>query len=322
MKLRIAKQWILIGFLLVYLPGCMYWLLVNEERFQYVLNKGDSGVIAKWTLEQDEGWKLFDGLNALRYKMTTTNDLSSAERTKNLFIHDFETIEDWPADRIFPNSPHENYTTSNLLSDEFLLIASDAYDKPIAEDLLLRIRPVGNHRKWLDAWEKAMTHLEQDRQDARDIAAGKPLLPLIAMDHAMNDTPSTQQNQPSPNSPSNGTTRPINDGAGIWKWTLRIEDMTIAGMASIKQDGNVLRGQVVSGTNKSAEIVDGKIQDDVISFKVILHPGDQGTFENIYSGKIKGDTISGTIEMWWDERPEQPHATIDWNATRVQEGSP
>lgn len=171
--LCLAICWFLIS-----LPGCMYWLLENKPRMQYVLDKGNAEEIAKWTKKQDEGWKLFDGLNALRYRMVTTHDGSEAYKAMACYIQVFQLIEDWPVDRTLPNSPHDDYTTRNLVSDEFFLAASDAYDSSLAEELLHRLRPDANHAQWLGEWEQSVAHLQQDRQDARDIAAGKPLKPL------------------------------------------------------------------------------------------------------------------------------------------------
>ncbi|HEY6225948.1 MAG TPA: hypothetical protein VI282_02390 [Verrucomicrobiae bacterium] len=80
---------------------------------------------------------------------------------------------------------------------------------------------------------------------------------------------------------------------GIWKWSLA--GQTGETILKLKQDGEKLSG---SYTNQfgAAEIKDGSIKDNDITFKVKREFNGQA-FVIKYSGKVSGDKISGKCEF-------------------------
>jgi hypothetical protein len=108
---------------------------------------------------------------------------------------------------------------------------------------------------------------------------------------------------------------------GTWSWVVDFGQMAVPVTAKLTQDGNRVRGQITHGAIRDAdEIQDGKIQDGLITFKVTLKSiSDLGPQAINYRGKLDGDAIKGKLEVWWVDHPEQPHATLDWTASRVRD---
>jgi len=82
------------------------------------------------------------------------------------------------------------------------------------------------------------------------------------------------------------------------KWTYEIQGRdgnTVAGTMNLKADGTTLTG-TVGGRNGDAEISDGKIDGDNISFNVVREfNGRKMTIS--YKGKLEGDTIHFTMKL-------------------------
>jgi hypothetical protein len=93
--------------------------------------------------------------------------------------------------------------------------------------------------------------------------------------------------------------------AALWaadvtgKWTAEMQGrngntMTIT--MNLKADGDKLTGTVSGSRGGEAEISDGKVQGDNISFKVVREfNGNQIT--SLYKGKVDGDTIHFSMTM-------------------------
>ena len=64
------------------------------------------------------------------------------------------------------------------------------------------------------------------------------------------------------------------------------------GVLSVKADGSVLTGNQ-SGEGNSAEIFDGQVDGDMISWKVAITNPMPLTLE--FSGTVQGNSISGTV---------------------------
>ena len=99
--------------------------------------------------------------------------------------------------------------------------------------------------------------------------------------------------------------------AGTWNTALILPDGNrIEGTLKLKQDGDQLTGVAVRNENET-QIVDGKIADDEITFKVIRdRDGRKVTAK--YKGKITGDTVKGKVESDWSGEWQ----TLDWEGTR------
>lgn len=74
------------------------------------------------------------------------------------------------------------------------------------------------------------------------------------------------------------------------------EERTVTTTLDLKADGAKLTGTVTTsmggGQGRAAEITDGKIDGNKISFKV-TREGKQGTMTMIYSATVEGDVMKG-----------------------------
>ena len=153
-------------------PGCIGWFEGSTQQIGYVLRKGDAKAIGEWTMKQTDGRKIWDGCSALTYLVVEAqNNTNKAEDAIKWCVVVADRIEDWPPDQIIPADSGEHFTTSDLVDHIFFSAAFDAYYHPNSEELLHRLRPNNEHMQWLDEWEKCVADLENDRQQARKIAA-------------------------------------------------------------------------------------------------------------------------------------------------------
>ncbi len=107
------------------------------------------------------------------------------------------------------------------------------------------------------------------------------------------------------------------DPSGTWSWVVKGRqggpDRKI--VAKIKVDGDKLTGTVTApgrnGETRDAEIKDGKVKGDEISFNTVREiNGTKMTTK--YSGKVTSDSIKGKMEF---ERNGEP-VSRDWEAKR------
>jgi hypothetical protein len=121
--------------------------------------------------------------------------------------------------------------------------------------------------------------------------------------------------------PGDPTTTPAASATGTWAFTLRVEDLTIDGVAELKQASDKITGTAITGAErKPSEITNGKISGHDIQFTVD-RVEETGTFETKYTGKLEGDEIRGRAEFGW-LRPDQPQRpSVAWVAKRVKDGS-
>jgi hypothetical protein len=107
------------------------------------------------------------------------------------------------------------------------------------------------------------------------------------------------------------------DIAGTWSWTMkgRQGGPDRKFVAKFKADGEKLTGTLSApgrdGEMREAEIQDGKIKGDEVSFSTVREMnGNKITTK--YSGKVSGDAIKGKMEF---ERNGSP-VSRDWEAKR------
>ena len=99
--------------------------------------------------------------------------------------------------------------------------------------------------------------------------------------------------------------------SGNWNTALILGDGNrIEGTLKLKQDGDKLTGTTVRNENE-AQIQDGKIAGDEITFKVIRERDGRKVTAK-YKGKITGDTVKGKVESDWSGDWQ----TLDWEGTR------
>ena len=153
-------------------------LIGDPHPYAYVTRKGNADTIGRWTMEQSDGLKIYDGLCALSARMGSTRNNKEAQKAMEWFLLIVDKIEDWPADRVLPTESSDLVTVSKLIQRVFFNTGFYAYGNPVAEELLHRLRPNEKHAQWLEEWERNLANLERSRQEARDRAAGMPLKPL------------------------------------------------------------------------------------------------------------------------------------------------
>lgn len=98
---------------------------------------------------------------------------------------------------------------------------------------------------------------------------------------------------------------------GTWKWTVTFNNNTREQTLTLKLEGDKLTGTLLGRNNQEIPIDNASFKDDKISFTVTREFNGQ-RFTTKYSGTIKGDTITGKIEM---ERDGQA-ISRDWEAKR------
>jgi hypothetical protein len=108
--------------------------------------------------------------------------------------------------------------------------------------------------------------------------------------------------------------------AGNWKWT-----MTGGGggggtpresKATFKVDGDKVTGTVTGGRNNTeSAIEEGTFKDGTVAFQITSERNGQKRVVK-YSGKVAGDTITGTVEFTGGQAGGMPR---EWKAERVKQ---
>ena len=102
---------------------------------------------------------------------------------------------------------------------------------------------------------------------------------------------------------------------GTWKWTFNMPDGTRAEpKARLKREGGALNGTSIPRPGMSVPITDLKVDGDKISWTVVRDTNGRKVTTR-YSGRIKNDTLKGTIESDWSGQSQ----TYDWTAKRAPE---
>jgi len=86
---------------------------------------------------------------------------------------------------------------------------------------------------------------------------------------------------------------------GTWKWSFTMADGNkVEPKVKLKQDGETLNGISSFRPGSAVAIEDGKIEDDQVSW-IIVREQNGRRVTTRYKGKIRGDSIKGTIESDW-----------------------
>jgi hypothetical protein len=102
------------------------------------------------------------------------------------------------------------------------------------------------------------------------------------------------------------------DATGTWKWSVERNGNVFESTLKLKQEGSTLTGTYI-GRQSESPIEDGKIVDDVVSFKV-TREFNGNKFVIGYEGKLDGDTIKGTSKFTRDGETQ----SRDWEAKRAK----
>jgi len=84
------------------------------------------------------------------------------------------------------------------------------------------------------------------------------------------------------------------DVTGVWESTVESPQGTLVSTATYKQDGETLTGTHVGQAGELA--LKGTVKGTVITYQITLDMGGQ-QLTIIYSGKVDGDSISGTADF-------------------------
>ncbi len=110
------------------------------------------------------------------------------------------------------------------------------------------------------------------------------------------------------------------DPNGSWKWTMMGRGGGGGGgqaretTAKLKLEGDKLTG-TVAGRNGDTAIEEGSFKDGTVAFQVSRERNGNKTVMK-YSGKLAGDTITGTVEFTGGQGGGMPR---EWKAERVKE---
>ena len=98
---------------------------------------------------------------------------------------------------------------------------------------------------------------------------------------------------------------------GNWKYDLTLDGGTVLNLVlNLKQEGDKVTGKVIV-SDFEADITEGKVAGDAISFKIPVDRDDM-KFTSKYNGTLAGDSIKGKIHS---DFGGQDH-DYDWNASR------
>lgn len=103
------------------------------------------------------------------------------------------------------------------------------------------------------------------------------------------------------------------DPSGTWKWSAMFGKNKTAMEQSVKLklDGEKLTGSMSGRNGQEVAIEEGSFKEGTVSFKVTSERNGQ-KFTARYSGKLKGDTITGKTEIERNDKKQ----SVDWEAKR------
>jgi len=101
------------------------------------------------------------------------------------------------------------------------------------------------------------------------------------------------------------------DPSGTWRWEHDEGGETIKDVLKLNFDGKKVSG-TYQGRRGPYEITDGKVEKDALTFGFSVDYEGQ-TIEISFTGKIKADTVDGTVSMKSDEGARD----YPWTAERV-----
>ena len=126
----------------------------------------------------------------------------------------------------------------------------------------------------------------------------KKLLAVIAL--ALFAAPGAAQDAPK---------APTAKVAGNWDFSFTSPQGSATWRINFDQAGDTLRGQAATGDFGNLDVTDGWVSGEDISFTLNLNFSGQAIALN-FAGKVKGDTVQGTIDV--------PAATINFPFTAVK----
>jgi hypothetical protein len=106
------------------------------------------------------------------------------------------------------------------------------------------------------------------------------------------------------------------DPTGTWKWTVTFGDQEREMTLTLKLEDGKLTGSMPGRNNTETPISDGKFENDTVSFSVKRTRGEREIVTK-YSGKVSGDTLTGTIES--PGRGGGEARSREWTAKRSAE---
>lgn len=102
------------------------------------------------------------------------------------------------------------------------------------------------------------------------------------------------------------------DASGKWTWTFEgPQGGKLDATATFTTEGSTLKGTIENRAGE-AEIKDGTIKDDTVSFKVVRKIR-RRSIETAYTGKLEGDTIKGTVST---KGRDGEMKSVPWTAQR------
>jgi hypothetical protein len=113
-----------------------------------------------------------------------------------------------------------------------------------------------------------------------------------------------------------GVAKAAEDPTGTWKWTITRGDQEREVSLTLKLEDGKLTGSMPGRNDQVTEISDGKFENDTVSFTIKRTRGDR-EFVTKYSGKVSGDTLTGTIES--PGRGGGEARSREWTAKRSAE---
>ena len=153
---------IVLSYLCLSSGGCFFFV-GNPWGNAYPEGVNDSDIMGRWTFEQTNADKIYNGLVALDHRMQRSSDQREVRKAFDWFLVIVNKFEDWPPDRIIESDEPRHWTTQAWAQQIFGHVESNATNHPIDDELLQRLRPDEKHARWMQLWKATVADLEKYR---------------------------------------------------------------------------------------------------------------------------------------------------------------
>jgi hypothetical protein len=105
------------------------------------------------------------------------------------------------------------------------------------------------------------------------------------------------------------------DLTGTWKWYYHRDGKDREASVKLKMEGHRLTGALVGKAGQETKIYESTFKDGTVSFRAPGVTPDGNLMTHLYSGKVEGDTITGTVHIERDGKK----FSGKWVARRVKD---
>jgi hypothetical protein len=105
------------------------------------------------------------------------------------------------------------------------------------------------------------------------------------------------------------------DPTGTWKWVVHRGGQEREASVKLKLEGDRLTGSMKGHDGQDLKVEEGTYKNGEVSFKVVEKSSDGQSVPHRWTGRLDGDTITGTVEIQRGEKK----LTGKWEAKRSKD---